>query len=230
MGATRITKWAESANGEAIELFHSAGITLAELDRPILFIGGVHGDEPEGIHLADELLSWLKGRQQTLTCPDWIVIPCLNPDGYRNQNRVNGNGTDINRNFPTKNWSAKYEQPRYNPGTAPLSEPESKALDQLIRMTRPRLIIHAHSWQPCIIYTGDAGRPLAEALAACSGYPSKSDIGYATPGSLGEYGYSEHGTPVICIEALEGDDLDKVWGRFSKVLMELFQGIHLERL
>ena len=64
----------------------------------ILVLGGVHGDESEGIFLAHLLL-----RQQTAV----PVLPCLNPDGAMLRQRWNGRNVDLNRNLPTPDWKRK---------------------------------------------------------------------------------------------------------------------------
>lgn len=203
--------WALSAEGRPLELFQSVK-NASPAARPVLIIGGVHGDEPEGVWLARYALDWLK---DTLVACPWLLVPCLNPDGYQKNERVNGRGVDLNRNFPCDNWSDKFEKPRYFPGSGPGSEPETKALVELIQSEQPQLIIHCHSWLPCVVYTGERGRKDAESLAASSGYPAKADIGYPTPGSLGEYGWRAHGIPVICIEEAEKVSQDSVWPRFK---------------
>lgn len=221
--STCIKEWAFSAGGLPLELHQSANLQHVQ-SRPLLIIGGVHGDEPEGVWLAEHVLEWL---QRTPVQIPWLLIPCLNPDGYAARQRVNGNGVDLNRNFPCQNWSPAFEKERYFPGSRPNSEPETQALVKLISDVQPRLIIHCHSWIPCIVYTGDPGRPAAEALARSSGYPAQPDIGYPTPGSLGEYGWRERQTPVICIEEAERVEKATVWPRFQSGFRELFEGAAL---
>ncbi len=210
--------WATSAKGHALELFRSAEKNTLKV-RPILIVGGVHGDEPEGVWLAQHVLEWLK---TTPVANPWLLIPCLNPDGFLKNERVNGNGVDLNRNFPCDNWSPEHDKPRYYPGPNPGSEPETQALVQLITAERPQLIIHCHSWIPCVVYTGELGRKDAERLSKASGYPAKEDIGYPTPGSLGEYGWRAHRTPVICIEEAEKVSQNLVWPKFKNGFEEIF--------
>jgi protein MpaA len=205
--------WGRSASGRFIDLYSS----LHTSERPLLFIGGVHGDEPEGVELAQKLLSWLRKNNKSEFHP-WILIPCLNPDGYLNQDRVNGSGVDLNRNFPSSDWSPLIKALRYNPGPGPGSEPEVQALCALIEATKPQVIIHFHSWEPCVVYTGSSGKSWAEKVAGTSGYTVREDIGYPTPGSLGQYGWLNHQIPVVCIEEQEKIDLQQVWPRFSNGL------------
>jgi len=213
------SSWAHTAKKNKIELYEYRNKNNS---RPILLIGGVHGDEPEGVRLAEDLLIWLqKNHMAGVQFHSWLLIPCLNTDGFQKNERTNGNGVDLNRNFPSRDWSSEKKAARYNPGPSPGSEPEVQAAVALIQKYNPQLIIHFHSWKPCVVYTGAAGKEAAEILGKGTGYPVSEDIGYPTPGSLGQYGWLEHQIPVICIEAEEKSDLNKVWPRFSQGLKEL---------
>lgn len=211
-------RWAISNQGRPIELYQR----LTPNIRPFLFIGGVHGDEPEGVELAQKFLKWLQ-EQEAIGRPvhPWILVPCLNIDGYTQNNRLNGSGVDLNRNFPSHDWSPLAATPRYQPGPSPGSEPEIKAVVELISQANPSLIVHFHSWHPCIVYTGYLGALPAEFIAERTPYQAKEDIGYPTPGSLGQYGWLNHQTPVICIEEQNDCPLDEVWGHFDKALPDL---------
>lgn len=213
------SSWLTTTNKNKVELFeYQNKNSLA----PILLIGGVHGDEPEGVRLAEDLLVWLqKNHMLGVTFHSWLLIPCLNPDGYLRNNRLNGNGVDLNRNFPSRDWSAEKKSERYHPGPRPASELEVQSLVQLIQERRPRLIIHFHSWKPCVVYTGSQGKEAAEILGKGTGYSVQEDIGYPTPGSLGQYGWYERQTPVICIEAEAGSNLKGIWPKFGNGLKEL---------
>lgn len=213
-----LPNWAKSASGREIGLFRSRKSGTGG-QRPILIIGGVHGDEPEGVWLARHVLEWLKSFKTDL---EWIVIPCINPDGFEAQRRTNGNGVDLNRNFPCPNWSPDYTKDRYYPGPNPGSEPEVRALIGLINDSKPQLIIHCHSWKPMIVYTGDPAKRDSDRLAKSSGYISNPEIGYPTPGSLGEYGWKQCGIPVICIEELDGEPKENIWPHFKVGFEDIF--------
>lgn len=218
------SSWARSAGGLDLELYSSAHQTSA----PILFIGGVHGDEPEGVKLAHDLIFWLqKNNNETLR--PWYLIPCLNMDGFQLNERTNAHGVDLNRNFPSSDWSPEAKAPRYFPGPRPLSEPETQALVALIEKIKPSLIVHFHSWEPCVVYTGSPGKEAADLLAKDSPYQAREDIGYPTPGSLGQYGWLNHQTPVICIEEQEGENLENVWKHFGRGLESLLRSKPVQR-
>lgn len=167
----------------------------------ILILGGVHGDEPEGNYIALGLLKkWLKEFPYKLRVQ---LVPCFNIEGSLTSQRTNSNHVDLNRNLPTKNWTAQFENKRYNPGPRPCSEEENKALSQWIKKNQPRLIISLHSWNPLINTNGNCN-PEAQIIAEATGYKLTDDIGYPTPGSLGDYCGLDQDIPVITYEAAKG--------------------------
>lgn len=218
--------WSRSVEGLPIRLYRKDNTSPSQFrdKKPLLFVGGVHGDEPEGVRLAQELLLWLTHQASTLDLWPWILIPCLNVEGFHNRQRTNSRGVDLNRNFPTAAWKASTQKDRYYSGPVAASEPETQSLVHLILTEQPHAIFHFHSWNPCLIYTGDPGKVYAEALTLGNDYPVKAEIGYPTPGSLGEWGWTAAKTPVICIEEQEHGDLDQVWSHFSAGLKKILQG------
>lgn len=216
--------WKKTALGTSIELHASATLEELRNQRPILLIGGVHGDEPEGVRLAEETLTWLKSNTSggKAICP-WIVIPCLNVDGFAKQTRVNGRGVDLNRNYPSKDWTNEARAERYFPGTAPASEPEVQGIVELITELKPRLVIHCHSWNPMVVGTGPFSKKDAQRLAQSSGYEVVEEIGYPTPGSLSRYGWHDLKIPIICIEEQDDlTDLSPIWPRFAEGMKAIF--------
>lgn len=209
--------WSTTILSSNIELYKKI-----HKDSPMtLFIGGVHGDEPEGVRLASEFLKWLLANEKNSKIKrSWALIPCLNVDGYKKNKRVNACGVDLNRNFPTIDWSPSAKAERYYPGPYAASELEVQSLVELIDAEKPQLIVHFHSWEPCVVYTGATAKHVAELFAQGNNYEVKEDIGYPTPGSLGQYGWHNMHIPVICIEENNTMKLNKVWGNFQKGLTE----------
>jgi predicted deacylase len=220
MALQHLKDWALSPKNNNIELYASEGISLEKKSSPLVLIGGVHGDEPEGVELAEQTLRWLK--KNSAQTP-WILIPCLNIDGYKARTRVNGRGVDLNRNYPSRNWSAAFEQTRYYPGPHAGSEPEIQALTRLIENVHPRLVIHFHSWHPSIVLSGPSDLAEARYLSESSGYAVQPSIGYPTPGSLSEYCWSDRSIPVICVEEQEHIDLALVWPHFRAGMEKIFR-------
>ena len=97
----------------------------------ILFIGGVHGNEPEGVVLANGLLE--RFSQNFPYKIQLTLSPAFNIDGILKAKRKNGADVDLNRNLPTSDWTATFSEEKYFPGTEAASEPENKALVQFIQ-------------------------------------------------------------------------------------------------
>lgn len=218
--------WKKTAAGTAIALYSSRPLKELKGERPLLLMGGIHGDEPEGVALAEGALAWLKSEcaaDRGARLAPWVLIPCLNVDGFKKNQRVNARGVDLNRNYPASNWSAAAEKERYFPGPAPASEAEIQGVVELLLDLKPRLAIHCHSWNPMVIYAGSAGLRDAERLGRASGYKVVDSVGYPTPGSLSQYGWGDLKIPVICIEEQDGlADLSLVWPRFAAGVKEIF--------
>ena len=175
----------------------------------VLVIGAIHGDELSSAALA---LHWIRLAEQapaeTPQLVHWRFIPALNPDGLFSQppQRVNAHGVDLNRNFPTPNWARDAQlywakrtgkDPRRYPGAQPLSEPESRFLQEEIQRFQPQLIVSIHAPYGVLDFDGPAKE----------GYVPPSKLGRLYldqvgifPGSLGNYGGVHKGIPVVTIE------------------------------
>lgn len=213
-----------------------SGTSLEGLDIPVFktdikaskylyLIGGVHGDEVEGVYVLKELFQWLKLEHGLKDLP-MIVVPILNVDGYRTQTRVNAHSVDLNRNLPTKDWSDVHSQAKYNPGPKPLSEPENQFLVKLFDKYRPGFIMSFHTWKPILNYNGEC-KDVAEYLHKFNNYDMASDIGYPTPGSLGTFAVEKYKSPVLTFECPElrthRESLKDIWKENEEGLKSMFQ-------
>lgn len=167
----------------------------------VLILGGVHGDEREGVEAAYGLIRrWEKSYPFQLNV---TVMPAFNLDGVIRHQRTNGNGVDLNRNMATNDWSASITNPRYHPGSAPNSEPETRALVRFLESWPPVFVLSLHSWKPMLNINGKC-RPEAQAIAQWTGYKIEESIGYPTPGCLGTYCGLEREMPTLTYEIERG--------------------------
>ncbi|MFZ4713337.1 MAG: DUF2817 domain-containing protein [Bacteriovoracaceae bacterium] len=206
-----------SVLGEKIPVFKS----ILESKRFIYLMGAVHGDEIEGAHVMKELFSYLK-KETRFTLP-LIVVPIVNVDGFNKQSRVNHNGVDLNRNLPTDDWTKHFDEPKYNPGKEPLSEPENQFLLSLFKKFEPGFILSFHSWKPILNFNGDC-KDIAEYISKYNNYPLDGDIGYPTPGSLGTYGPEVLKCPVLTFECPPISTtltLENIWKENQEGLLNL---------
>jgi protein MpaA len=191
----------------------------------LLVLAAIHGDESETTVAVSEALRCLpRGQLQA------AVILCGNPDGMLRGTRGNGRGVDLNRNFPTSNWSPEpvHYKSRANdardialsPGAEPASEPETRALIALIDRLAPRAVVSLHSALACVDDSGAShlGRQLADRC----GLPFLTEIGYPTPGSMGTWA-GERGLNLVTLE-LEDASLYTLKDRHVPILIDLMTG------
>lgn len=168
----------------------------------VLLIGGIHGDELSSVSI---VFRWNRLLDSQGTGPfDWRIVPTLNPDGLlaTAASRLNANGVDLNRNFPTPDWrQATHDywvrrtsrNPRRYPGESALSEPESRWLDRQIEAFRPDVVVSVHAPHGVLDFDGPPRAP--DRLGSLALQP----IG-TYPGSLGRYAGIQTGLRVVTIE------------------------------
>jgi protein MpaA len=166
-----------------------------------LVLGGAHGDETEGVIAAHGLLARFAQGFPYRIC--LTLVPAFNLDGVLRRERLNARGVDLNRNLPTKDWTAEIANPRYNPGPSPASEPENQALVAFLAREAPRFVLSLHSWRPMLNVNG-ACLEQAAAIARQTGYRVDQSIGYPTPGCLGTYAGLERQSPTLTYEIERG--------------------------
>lgn len=182
----------------------------------VLCMGGVHGDEIEGVALAWAL--WEEFMKSYLLGLNLILIPELNPDGVLYKTRCNANSVDLNRNLPTEDWTAQIQNPRYPPGAHPASEPETQAFLNLWNQRPFQFVFSLHSWNP-LINTNGPCEPEAQILHQHLGSPVQPTMGYPTPGSLGTFAGIEKGIGTITLEIERGLKNNEVINRYKKAMI-----------
>lgn len=183
----------------------------------VLILGGVHGDEIEGVIAAQELLKYFMGNfpyKLSLT-----LVPQFNLEGVVFKTRGNGNGVDLNRNMPTQDWSPEVKTPRYHPGPAPGSESENQGLIKYIEERKPTFILSLHSWEPVLNVNGNC-HAFAEVIAKHTGYKIDDSIGYPTPGCLGTYTGLERNIPTLTYEIQRGQSAEEIIRIHVPAIME----------
>ncbi len=175
--------------------------------RAVLWIGGIHGDETEGMIATERLPEAFLADPARAGRVTLHLIEDLNPDGRAAETRENAAAVDLNRNYPAAFQSAPAH------GAAPLDQPEAALLAVQLDVLHPELVIVAHSWRQgyFINYDGPASE-LAERFSAASGYPvvPSADIN-PTPGSLGSWVGIKRGVPILTVEYERGADPADCW-------------------
>lgn len=156
----------------------------------LLIVAGIHGEEPETTVALSRALRSLDRIHDTIG-----LVLCANPDGLALGTRGNANGVDLNRNFPTDNWSDLavncrwfYDENEVVPiatGSKPGSEPETQHLVRFIGQLNPETILTLHGPIGCI--DDPSLSEGARWLERKTELPLVKDIGYPTPGSMGTW-------------------------------------------
>ncbi|EKE03611.1 MAG: hypothetical protein ACD_20C00176G0006 [uncultured bacterium] len=217
----KLVKTELTIKGNEIQLF-KAESHYSENGKVILFVGVVHGDEPQGEPLILNLMEMINKDPEIVGENKILFIPVLNPDGKFLNTRGNANGVDINRNFPTKNWELSPENDIYYSGETPASEIETRFLIDVIREYKPDVIITLHTPYKIVNYDGPA-RELAEKISGLNGYPVQENIGYPTPGSFGTYAGIEMDIPVITLELPDNIETDQLWQESQEAFIEIIK-------
>ena len=138
----------------------------------ILVVGVIHGNENAGLPILQDL--------RTMQLPpniDLWLMDAMNPDGLANDERHNGNGVDLNRNFP-HDWTqvAQLGHWEYS-GTGPASEPETQAFMAFTNRVSPHLTLWYHQDLNRISPSTRKDGPLRDRYALLTGLPVLSVTG-----------------------------------------------------
>lgn len=160
----------KSVEGRPIYLLRF-GFAKSPSKPKALIAGGIHAEEFIGVAVGMETARELIQKSETapavkelLTQIEIDLIPVQNPDGYNRVYETNGkggekgmrknaNGVDLNRNFPVVPGAkslhplAGNRRPRsnYYMGPSELSEPESRAMAELVKSGNYFVVFNLHS-------------------------------------------------------------------------------------
>jgi protein MpaA len=187
-----------------------------------VLLGGVHGDEPSGVYVL------LKFAAELYKNPDLgknhrvIIAPLVNPDGFFAKTRANANSVDLNRNFPTKDWTKnahalwkkrRWGNPQHFPGKEAGSEAGTLFQIFLLEKFNPDKLFSLHSPLDFVDYDGPGATKKKSALSSAEKKAQELALLFAKktkntrvvnyqfyPGSLGNYAGNERNIPTITLE------------------------------
>jgi protein MpaA len=127
--------------------------------RKVLAVGCIHGNEPAGRGIVADLM-----RASPAPDTELLLVRDMNPDGFAHHERANARGVDLNRNSP-EHWAGA--------GARPWSEPEARAIRDLVLREQPTLSLYYH--QPFgLVDVPEGGHPdAARRYAELVGLPLK---------------------------------------------------------
>lgn len=196
-----------SVQGRPINAYH-----FGNGSETVLFTGAIHGNELSSKYIMDSWIAELEAQAGSIPANKQIVVvPVVSPDGVVVASRYNSRNVNLNRNFPTHNWSSDIvvSGGRTEPGAggkSALSEPESAALARFTQQLNPKLVVTYHSLGS-LVNGNDVGiaNSLGPAYARAAGYryipnaATAATFGFEMTGTYEDW-LAERGTPAILIE------------------------------
>ncbi len=199
--------------------------TFGAGDREYLIVAGIHGgSEWNTIALANELILYINEHPESIPNDVTLyIIRNMNPDGEARDHsvdgRVNNNGVDLNRNFPTQNWVADWDRDGcwiYRPTTGGAyggSEPETRAVMNFITLHKIQAMISYHSAALGVFPGGvpweEESKRLAKALAKATRYPYPPiDTGCEYTGTLADWAVENGVGAAVDMELTNHEDTD----------------------
>lgn len=189
----------QSAQGQAM---HVRRIGVGE--KCTLIVAGMDGEDRIAVNWIDSLAKRLDEEPDSFRDHQLILLRAVNPDGLIAKRPENARGVAINRNFPTGNY-----RPGGNPsaGKGPASEPETRAVMQLLYDLRPQRVVHVVSTP-------------RRSIAECNGVATEANASLSTirsltvadfdakdhPGSLEDFVTSVLGSEMVTLRLAINDD------------------------
>lgn len=195
-----------SAGGRAINAYiYGNGATT------YMYTAGTHGNELSSVYTVQSWMNDLEVNPGRIPAnARVVVIPRVNPDGVARAGRDNNNGVNLNRNFPTYNWTSTITtgsgEQSGGGGASAGSEPETKALMNATYRYAPRFVITYHS-SGYLVNSNDVGISIAagQRYAQLARYQFIPDsqttatFGFTMTGTYEDW-LIARGTPAILIE------------------------------
>jgi protein MpaA len=203
-----------------------------------IILCGVHGDEITPIKFCWDLIKELKAINDF---KDKVVVvaPLVAPDSFLKSRptRTNGRGVDVNRNFPTGDWSklahrkwkSSYRSDKRKfPGKKAASEQETIFQMNLILRYKPNKIVSVHAPLYLLDYDGpsltnEVGKPAKALLEGMSEKSANYKVqNYPVfPGSLGNWAGNEKKIPTYTLELPNSNpaETDKFWHMFKDAVI-----------
>lgn len=213
------------------------GLLIGNMSNAAALIGNLHaGESGAELHLYT-IEQILENHGDLFDSAGIIVIPVLNIDsrnrlirGIPDYQRKNSNDVDLNRNFPAdwKMVDSSYGQLTNDPfsatyrGPSPASEPETRAVIQMIKQHHPQVLFSYHwmgsiTGSKCLAYTNNTKvnhEIYRFAKSFINGFrdpasdkPVDFTLRKTQPGSLPRYCVMEHGIPAYDIEGNRNDPI-----------------------
>lgn len=206
----------------------------------VMHIGGQHAREIANPEVLMRYALWAlenygKDAEATALLDNCIldIVPMMNPDGHavvergftgerdgdlmkrKNRSGQNGQGTDLNRNWPEKNWgkagSSRSPSSDTYMGPSPGSELEVQAVVARVETTKPKFFMDWHSYSELVLYPPEDDRKnttpdqehfirVGKKMASFNGYTPQASIELYPTSGTSQLPYERHQIPSFVVE------------------------------
>lgn len=130
----RWDKHYSSANNRPIETMQ-----LGNGQPRVMVLGSLHGNEPVAMYLAEQLARYIGNKPVVWKATSSLVVRNPNPDGVAKNTFTNNRGIDLNRNFPSGDFTASHN---HRSGQRAGSEVETQIICRMMTDFSPTRVIH----------------------------------------------------------------------------------------
>lgn len=194
----------------------------------VLVIAGLDGRDLTGTRWNDELAETLTRRTELLQANEILILRAGNPDGLLKKVSTNSHGVLINRNFPGRRYQFLSDA---TAGPGPGSEPETKAILQVLYTFRPRRVIHLSSTTgPSLVNYNRAAEPISAALHKqfqLNVAPLDVEL---VPGSIEDFADGTVDASVLSLKLNRGPDWQTAWKNNLPVVLTAINGQSPEKV
>lgn len=187
--------------------------------RQVLVVGPLDGETPTGVRLVELVADHLDRFPRRLNNTTVTLVRDPNPDGRFRRAAGNARGVLIDQNFATRAWRKAPSGGRWLSGRTPDSEPETRALIELLADVRPdRVVVVGTSRRvPELAYLGPA-----EAVARRMQREARLPLRRLDPaiefGSLAAFA-GERGLSAVLLRVPEEPAEASVWESYKRTLL-----------
>ncbi|HUQ71732.1 MAG TPA: M14 family zinc carboxypeptidase [Planctomycetaceae bacterium] len=168
-----------------------------------LIVAGLDGEDRIAVKWVDQLSQRIDEAPELVADRQLILLRAVNPDGLTVKQPGNGHGVTINRNFPTAAYRAGGLP---SAGSGPASEPETRAVLQLLSELRPQRIIHVQSANKTTAISNTKSAAVAMSWQQALHTAPQPFNPEHQPGSLEDYTATVLGLEVVSLQLPTGDD------------------------
>ncbi len=193
--------------------------------RQVLVVGPLDGDEVAGLELVEQLAEHLDHFPRRTSGVRVTLVRDPNPDGRLRRLPGNARGVRLDRNFPTRDWRKIPMGSIWLSGREPESEPETRALVDLLGDLQPDQVIvfGATRRNAELTYTGPA-ESFAREFAKLSGLRPTPANTVTEQGSLGVYIGADRNIPTLLVRVPAGMRRDVLWATYKRAVLAVLGG------